>query len=131
MGKNKECFFHFISLPPYHYHIMLVMRSNALTYFWCEIAMIKVDKKRRRIYMKPHIMSRADFFGSKGIVAKSDLGVFVVRDGNEYQLGVEIDADTVVCLDQTKDNRSVQMMLDNAVNDLDEIKAKYEGCAPQ
>jgi hypothetical protein len=81
--------------------------------------------------MKPHIMSRVDFFGSKGIVAKSDLGVYVVRDGNEYQLGVEIDADTVVCLDQTKDNRAVQMMLDNAVYDIDGIKAKYEGCAPE
>lgn len=81
--------------------------------------------------MKPHLMRKSDFVGSKGIVAHSDLGAFVVREGNEYQLGVEIDVDTVVFLDKTEDNDRVQMMLDNAVYEIDDIRERFEGCFPE
>jgi hypothetical protein len=81
--------------------------------------------------MKPHVMRRSDFFGSKGIVAQSDVGAYVVRDGNVYQLGVEIDVDTVVMVDQTTDNDKIQMMLDNAVFDLDRIRAEFDQCYPE
>ncbi|HJV46573.1 MAG TPA: hypothetical protein VJ824_12710 [Bacillota bacterium] len=81
--------------------------------------------------MKPHLMRRADFFGSKGIVAKSDLGVYVVRDGNVYQVGVEIDVDTMAYVDQTTDNNQVQMMLDNTVYEIDRIRSQFEECYPE
>jgi hypothetical protein len=81
--------------------------------------------------MKPHLMSRADFFGSKGIVAQSDAGVYVVREGNEYQLGVEIDVDTVVFLDKTTDNDQVQQMLDNTVFDIHSIRERFDQCFPE
>lgn len=80
--------------------------------------------------MKPRLMRRADFLGSKGIVAQSDLGAYVVRDGNEYQLAVEVDVDTVVFLDKTEDNRQVQTMLDNAVYEIGEIRERFQHCYP-
>lgn len=80
--------------------------------------------------MKPRLMRRADFLGSKGIVAQSDLGAYVVRDGNEFQLAVEVDVDTVVFLDKTEDNRQVQTMLDNAVYEIGEIRERFQHCYP-
>ena len=81
--------------------------------------------------MKPHLMRRSDFIGSKGIVAQSDVGAMVVREGNEYQLGVELDVDTVVFLDKTEDNNMVQMMLDNAVYEIDDIRERFIDCYPE
>lgn len=81
--------------------------------------------------MKPKLMRRSDFFGSKGIVAQSDVGAYVVREGNEYQLGVELDVDTVVYLDKTNDNDQVQLMLDQAVYDIGNIRDRFQDCYPE
>jgi hypothetical protein len=81
--------------------------------------------------MKPHIMRRSDFIRDKGIVAESELGVFVVREGNEYQLGVAMDVDTVVYLDKTTDNNQIKMMLDNAVYEIETIRERFGYCFPE
>ncbi|MBP1930997.1 hypothetical protein [Ammoniphilus resinae] len=75
--------------------------------------------------MKPHLMPRAEFFGSKGIVAQSNLGAYIVRDGNVYEAGVEIDVDTIAVVDQTTDNNKIKMMLDNVVYDIDRIREEF------
>lgn len=73
-------------------------------------------------------MRKSDFLKDKGIVEHNAAGMYVVRDGNEYQLAVELDVDSVVYLDKTTDRHKVRAMVDNTLSEIKEIRARFGEC---
>lgn len=80
--------------------------------------------------MKPYIRKRSDFIGSNPIAEENKAGVLVVREGNKFNVAVEMDPDTVVWVDQTQDNRAIPGLLDSWVGQVEEIREQFKGCRP-
>lgn len=78
--------------------------------------------------MKPHLMRKSEFLADKGITEHNEAGIFVVRDGNKYQIGVEMDVDTVVFVDETKDQGKIQQMMNDVLYEIDDIRARFDDC---
>ena len=78
--------------------------------------------------MKPHLMRKADFIKDKGIVDHNATGIYVVRDGNKYQFGVELDVDSVVFVNETEDKHEINRILDDTMYEIGEIRERFDDC---
>jgi hypothetical protein len=80
--------------------------------------------------MKPYIRRRSDFIGSNPIAEENDAGIIVVRDGNKYKIAVEMDVDTVVWVDEIKDRRALDGLIDSLIDKAPAIRKQFAGCRP-
>ncbi len=78
--------------------------------------------------MKPHLMRKSDFLADKGITSHNDAGIYVVRDGNKYQVAVELDVDSVVFVEETANKDDIDRILDDVLYEIEDIKAQFDGC---
>jgi len=78
--------------------------------------------------MKAHLMRKSDFIADKGITEHNNAGIYVVRDGNKYQVGVEMDVDTIVFVDETTDKKEVDQIVENVLYEIDDIRARFDNC---
>ncbi len=90
------------------------------------------DIKRKELLrsdeMKPHLMRKSDFIKDKGIVNHNDAGIYVVRDGNKYQFGVEMDVDTIVFVEETTNKDDIYRLLDDIRYEIREIREEFDNC---
>lgn len=78
--------------------------------------------------MKPHLMRKSDFIKDKGIVEHNASGVYVVRDGNKYQFGVDMDVDTVVFVNETTNKDDISRILEDVRYEIGEIRDQFDNC---
>lgn len=70
-------------------------------------------------------MRKADFLKDKGIVNHNASGIYVVRDGNRYQVGVELDVDSVVLVNETTNKDEISKILDDVMFELGDIRERF------
>jgi hypothetical protein len=78
--------------------------------------------------VKPYIRRRSDFIGDNFIAEHNDAGILVTREGDTYHVGVEVDVDTVVEVETTKDKHQVQPIIESLLPKLEEIRDHYRHC---
>lgn len=80
--------------------------------------------------IKPHLQRRSDFLSNNAIAEHNDAGILVTRVGNEYRFAVELDVDTVVEVEQTRDKHEVNDIITRLLPELPEIRDQYGDCFP-
>jgi len=80
--------------------------------------------------MKPHVMRKSAFIADKGVTSHNDAGVYVVRDGNKYQFGVEIDVDTVAFVNETTNKDEIKRIMDDILYEIGDIRDQFDQCFP-
>lgn len=78
--------------------------------------------------MKPHLMRKSDFIKDKGIVDYNESGIYVLKDGNKYQFGVELDVDSIVFVDETTEKDDVNRIIDDIMYDISSIREQFDNC---
>lgn len=73
-------------------------------------------------------MSKSDFIKDKGIVDHNATGIYVVRDGNKYQFGVELDVDSVVFVEETTNKDEINRILDDVMYEIGDIRERFDDC---
>lgn len=76
--------------------------------------------------MKPHLMRKSDFLGDKGIVSHNATGIYVVKDGNRYQFGVELDVDSIVFVNETTEKDEINMILEDVMYEIGDIRERFD-----
>lgn len=82
------------------------------------------------VAVKPYLRRRSDFIGANPIAEENAAGIIAVRDGNRYKVAVEMDVDTVVWVDETRDRRALGELVEGLVAQVPEIRARFAGCRP-
>jgi hypothetical protein len=77
---------------------------------------------------KPHLQRRSDFLGNNAIAEHNDAGILVTRIGNEYHFAVEVDVDTVVEVEQTRDKHQVTGIINGLIPQIPEIRDRFKDC---
>ena len=81
--------------------------------------------------MKPHVMKKSDFIKDKGIVDHNATGIYLVKDGNKYQFGVEIDVDTIAFVNETTNKDEIKRIMDDTMYEIGEIRERFDQCFPE
>lgn len=81
--------------------------------------------------MKPHVMRKSDFIKDKGIVDHNATGIYLVKDGNKYQFGVEIDVDTIAFVNETTNKDEIKRIMDDTMYEIGEIRERFDQCFPE
>ncbi|GAX89204.1 hypothetical protein [Effusibacillus lacus] len=82
------------------------------------------------MHMKPHLQRRSDFVGNKFIAEHNDAGILVTREGNTYHFAVELDVDSVVEVEQTRDKDQVNDIINELIPKIPDIKERFGNCLP-
>lgn len=76
--------------------------------------------------MKPHLMRKSEFIKDKGIVNYNKSGIYVIKDGNQYQFGVELDVDSIVFVEETTNKEDINRIIDDIIFDIGEIRDQFD-----
>lgn len=82
------------------------------------------------IHEKPHLQRRSDFIGSNPIAEHNDAGILVTRVGDTYHFAVELDVDSVVEVETTRDKERVNVIINELLPKLPEIRDRFGDCLP-
>lgn len=80
--------------------------------------------------IKPHIQRRSDFISNNPIAEHNDAGILVTKIGNEYRFAVELDVDSVVEVEHTKNKHQVNEIIENLIPEIPKIRDRFEDCLP-
>lgn len=80
--------------------------------------------------VKPHLQRRADFVSNNPIADQNEAGILVTRVGNEYHVAVELDVDSVVEVERTKDKDEVPTIINSLLPQLEDIRDRFKDCFP-
>jgi len=78
--------------------------------------------------LKPHLQRKSDFLSNHAIAQHNDAGIFVTRVGDEYRFAVELDVDTVVEVEKTRDKHQVDSIITGLLPQLPEIRERFGDC---
>ncbi|MGF7185414.1 hypothetical protein GGQ84_001503 [Desulfitispora alkaliphila] len=76
---------------------------------------------------KPHIMKKADFIGEWPVVKEGANGIVVTKAGTNYDVGIEVDEDTVVKVDSA-DEREIDQTIEELIPKVEAYKERFKDC---